>query len=367
MKALFLFAFVSLVSCDISDTLPSISTVNYKCPDDKIHLKHDVCAIQEYDNSDNILYIKKKCGKNKKCLLSDSTTISRTNKNVIYYQCQTSKLGLLKTGKKCSLDSECITNYCKDKKCSTLEECIDMTHCGKGKYCYKPNQSSTGTCKNYISEGGECDSENWCGNGLDCHYTNSKGKCTKLYSLDVGTKNVYNSELCKTGIISSDGNKECVTFSSASIVHDDTENKDYCQAVCKNSNNNDVNCEIIEDYINYDDVFTNTDGKVSCTYSKGKFDLVEKMKKRYDKIKLSKLLKKEIDYDYYSFYGDKKYAELKSVYDNYNLLLDRNFIKENGKKNGDKKCEYEFWKSTISSSFVNIYIGFILSLLGILV
>ena len=94
--------------------------------------------------------------------------------------------------------------------------------------------------------------------------------------------------------------------------------------------------------------------------------MVDELVKRYNKIKLDKILEKE-DCDYSSYLCDKKYAELYNVHSSYDTLKYLGLIKDNGEKNKDKKCEYEFWRTiTVSSSYVNVCFGFILVLLSLL-
>ena len=370
MKALILIGLLTFISCNRGDNVGNIGffeKLTYKCPDEKLKLKDDLCAIYVkkyvYDstsgrtNSDSVLYIKQKCGKNKHCLQYDDESLvldSSNYEDVEYYTCVKDKLSLLKLGKKCSLNSECLSGFCKNNKCSTQDKCYRDENCGKGKYC---DDMYTHTCKAYVNEGESCDN-NYCGNGLKCYpeeSTATNRKCVKFFSLDVGTKINYDSELCKTGIFSIN-DKKCVTFSK----YDSTNKK----VLCKDEGGNEVECKI-----SYADVtFTNKNGEEVTNYSQGRFDLLGDLIKRYNKIKLNKLNEKEEkDYDYYDYYGDKKFAELKAVYDNYAILLDKGLIKENGKKNGDNKCEYEFWKSTISSSYINFCLGFALALLSLLI
>ena len=370
MKALILIALLSLIYCEINVNV--IDSVTFKCPDEKLKLKDDLCAIylqdHELDASGNdnanpvVLYIKKKCGKNQHCIEYDSVLYSKyyepkKYEDFSYFTCQKSKLKKLKLNKKCSLNSECLTGICKNNKCSTLDPCLENENCGKGKYCYK--SGSTNTCKSYLNEGETCSitsSSDKCSNGLECYSDDSTattGKCTKLFSLDVDAKNVQNSELCKTGIVS-DSNI-CVTF----YKYD----SDTSKVLCKDGNNKEVECYITE--ID-DDTFTDKNGDSVTIYSQGKFDLLGDIIERYNKIKLNKLNEKEEAYDYAGYYGDKKFAELKAVFDNYAPLLDQGLIKANGKKNGDNKCEYEFWKSTISSSYINACLGFALAVLSLL-
>ena len=118
MKALILIVLLAFISCDITVTVPPIISTTYKCPDEKLKLKDDLCAIYVkkyvYDstsgrtNSDSVLYIKQKCGKNKHCLQYDDESLvldSSNYEDVEYYTCVKDKLSLLKLGKKCSLNS----------------------------------------------------------------------------------------------------------------------------------------------------------------------------------------------------------------------------------------------------------------------
>ena len=395
MKALIILALLALIYCD-DDGIPSINEyTTFVCPDDKIKLKNDVCAyiqseevmkckydstyqssnedcgyIYGYTNptsggSTITVNIKKKCGKNEKCKAISERVDSKdlkysgtndedltvTKKEEHIFKCINYKVNLLKENKKCSFGGECLTGYCSGGKCKTLDKCTDDENCGKGKYCY--TGGTTPTCKSRLSGPGTCDannSEKCCGEGLSYIYdsTEKKYKCIKYFSLSVGDT-CDDSEQCKSGICSS---SQCVSY----VETDST----TCDVTCKDSADKKFTC--------LGGSFTNKDEKEVCLYPKEKFDLLGDMIDRYNKIKLDKLNKKE-DYAYipYSqYFGDKKYAEKKAVYDNYAYLKDQGLIKSDGKRNGDKKCEYEFWKSTISSSYVHVYLGFALALLGLL-
>ena len=396
MKALIILALLALIYGD--GGIPGIDEATFVCPDDKIKLKNDVCAYIQYkevikckydgsssgtdEDCDNksgysktsseslTVNIKKKCGKNEKCIEIDGRIDSEdkedpgatnkdftvTKKEEAIYKCINYKVNLLKENKKCSFDGECFTGYCSGGKCKTLDKCTEDENCGKGKYCYKGGD--TPTCKSRLSGPGTCDannSEKCCGEGLSYIYdsTEKKYKCIKYFSLSVGDKCGDNDQ-CKSGICSYvQSGYQCVSY----VKTDST----TCDVTCKNSANTEYTC-----YSNA--YFTNKDNKKVCHYPKEKFDLLGDLIDRYNKIKLDKLNKKE-DYAYIpyrSYFGDKKYAEKKAVYDNYAYLIDQGLIKSNGKRNGDKKCEYEFWKSTISSSYVHVYLGFALALLGLL-
>ena len=260
---------------------------------------------------------------------------------------------LLKVDKKCAFGSECLTGYCKSGKCATLDPCKSDENCGKGKFCYwdPTSSSSTGTCKSLRTSAGECEvkDENCCANGLKLSTVTGKYRCEKYFSLDLDA-DCDSDEICKSGICY---NNKCAAFSK----YDTT---DACSVVCKNKAGTDLPGFCISGY------YYNTNGEKVCMYNSKKSSVLEDIIDRYDKVKIDKLNDKEEVYDYYEAFGDKKLAELWNVYANYEALLDQKLIKDDGKRDGDKKCEYEFWKSTISSSYVTTCIGFALALLGLL-
>ena len=107
MKALILIVLLTFISCDTGDYVSGIDSLTYKCPDEKLKLKDDLCAIyvekQEADSSgiykasSKVLYIKKKCGKNNHCREYYSDTLDFDSKNredVEYYTCFKEKLSL---------------------------------------------------------------------------------------------------------------------------------------------------------------------------------------------------------------------------------------------------------------------------------
>ena len=345
MKVLVLLALIALISC----SSPWISYSTFKCPDDKIKMGSDVCAIDTHEKDSDgkyteyVTYIKKKCGKNKKCEeMEYRYNINTGNQDDIVYAC-VKKLKYLKINKKCNYHAECLTRFCNGGKCAAQEECEKDEDCGPGKYCYyEKSGDTTKKCLNYVKETASCDSYKQCAPGLECN-TNSDSKCTKLYSLDRGAKTSYKS-LCKSGISSggvcieiekTDGN--CVTS-----YHDGTKSVSISPSTTKDS-----------------------DGNTVCIMFKMSSDLMSDIKKRYDKIKLDKILEKE-DCDYANYLCDKKYCELYMKYNFYQDLLEQGLIKDNGKRNGDKKCEYEFAKSLMSSLYINYCFGFVFVLLSLL-
>lgn len=365
MKALILFTLIAF------QTFQSLCfNMQYQCPDDKIQLDDDICGIEVSSTTDDIFYVKKKCGKNQQIDFIKGITISK--KTHLYYRCVT-KLNLLEVGKSCFLDSECITSNCANGKCATVSACTGDKNCGKGKYCYRAKdkygiEAETGSCKDYVKEKGECggDEGKECGPGLICYkqdYNSPKGTCTKLYSLELGARNVEDSRLCISGAtftIKRDNIKlkECVTLTDSKIVTAGV--IPYCQVTYTDKSNGKY-----ED--NSAETFINKAGSTVCKEDKRKYNLLGDIKERYDDIDLEKLLEKEEDsYAYHGFFGDKKYAELYSVYEKYSELLDKGIIEDDGKKNDDNSCGYEFWFSTISSSNVNVGLGFVFALLGLL-
>ena len=366
MKILIIIALITLIS--YSQSIDEYTT--FSCPDKKVKIGEDVCTVIEYVNDENDntkyytnYYIKKKsCGKNKECNSKGYKYNKVTKKTDELYTCQ-KKLRFLKIKKKCNYNAECYTGYCNNGKCATLDECTSNNEfvCGPGKYCkFSTASSNTGTCTAYSKEGVEVDiNYEECAPGLFSYYDSDKSKsyCKKYFSLDKGV------DVSSYGYDYHDYQKYCSTYqtyggkcveitevdSSCSIKYDDGKTTIPVTADDSNTNN----------------LYQIINGKRRCLYSTAKKELKDEVVKRYNKIKLDKLLEKE-NCDYEDYLCDKKYAELESVYENYENLLYYGLIKDNGDKNKDKKCEYEFWRSFVSSSYVNICFGFFFTLLGLL-
>ena len=350
MKALIIFALIVLISCDGE---PDIENAIVKCPDEKIKIGEDVCAISVYGGTfeKSFTYVKKKsCGKNKACYLRDDNYNIATKLDDYIYTCQ-KKLRLLKIDKKCNYNGECNTGFCSGGKCAAYntDGCKKNRHCGPGKYCY--NDNGTGKCAAYVGEGGDC-SNAGCAPGLGC---GSTSKCQKLFTLDTGDA-TSSDEFCKT--FAAYGGK-CIEVVKVA---------DDCSLTYKDKDGGSEIKVTIDENNKYTLADYNDDGSLDeCRYSYGPKELRDDIIERYNKIKLNKLTEKKKEMcDYKDYLCDKKYAELITVYENYALLLKQGIIKENGEKNKDKKCEYEFMKSMISSSYVNVCYGFALALLGLL-
>ena len=352
MKALIIFALIALISCDSDE--PEIDyDVSFECPDDKkIKIGEDVCAIASSQSATSpieaIVYIKKKCGKNKGCFERDDKYNKVADDDDIIFTCQ-KKIKYLKIGKKCNYHAECYTGFCNNGKCAVYDEneCDDDENCGPGKYCYNEK------CSDYVKAEGTCDgNELKCAHGYGCYYakdSTSTGVCKKYFSLEKATYST-NPFFCSSFFVSS--NRKY-----ADIVSVDAD----CSVKYNDGNEDTMKSDT------YSNLYVSVNDKKYCLYSSGGREFLGELKKRYNKIKLDKVLEKEYcDYGADKALCDKKFAELWAVYKNYGNLLYHGLIKENGEKNKDKKCEYEFWKSTISSSYVNACFGFAFALLGLL-
>ena len=341
----------------------------YECPDDKkIKIGEDVCAILSTikGTSGNTykFYIKKKtCGKNKDCSSGGSKYNTGTDVTDSIYTCQ-KKLKFLKIKKKCNYNAECNTGYCNNGKCAAFEKCYnnyDYSVCGPDKYCKGYSNYPTivaGTCTAYVKEGVEVGTDEECAPGLGPYYDSDLKKtiCKKYFSLDRGASATSSEAIfCKSYL--SDGTN-CIELSKVESPDN------YCSITYNNGNKDITSTGSATSGENY--LYETVGDDRQCLFSTGFNDLLDELVKRYNKIKLNKILEKE-DCDYgNNLLCDKKYAELYNVYNYYGYLYSQGLIKENGKKNGDKKCEYEFWRSTISSSYVSIYFGFVFALLALL-
>ena len=170
MKAIILLTLIALISCNT----PYVTLSTFKCPDDKIKMGSDVCAIDTHEKDKDgkytelITYIKKKCGKNKSCKkLDDRYNINTKSLDDAVYAC-VKKLKYLKIKKKCNYHAECLTRYCNGGKCATLETCREDEDCGPGKFCDSYNSQK---CYEYVKESGTCnDSDKRCAPGLNSSY-----------------------------------------------------------------------------------------------------------------------------------------------------------------------------------------------------
>ena len=350
MKVLLLFSLAILITCD------SLLESTINCPDDKkIKIGEDVCAISTSDATTSYVYVKKKsCGKNKKCIYKDPNYNVNTKGYDFILTCQ-KKLKLLKIGKKCNYNAECYTGSCSGGKCAAYgtEECSGDNNCGPDKYCGIENGKAK--CLAYITQDGNCKNGEKCAPGLKCDKSASSPTCKKLYTLEIGDSS-SSGELCKS-FAAYKG--KCIEVTKVA---------DDCSLTYKDKDGNEQNVKLETDGSNKNDLIETDDNYDEvCKYRYASKDLRDDVIERYNKIKINKLTeKKKENCDYGEYLCDKKYAELISVYKDYTLLLEKKLIKDNGEKNKDKKCEYEFWRSTISSSYVNVYFGFVFALLGLL-
>ena len=362
MKTLIIFAFAVLISFSNSQSLSS--TTNFKCPDDKIKIGEDVCAIESSKDGTteipNVVYVKKKsCGKKKECKVYGSSN-SYYNKDTpadtkgsrfdTIYTCQ-KVLKLLKIKKKCNYNAECYSGFCDNGKCAAYGD-IDCkgndNSCGAGKSCVQTGTSSSGSaiykCTDYAKLDGNCKTAD-CAPGLGDFWSSDYSTCTckKYYSLDQGDEIYSNSQkFCKSYYAPKGKCAEIISID---------------ETTC------DIKYKDDGDGTDTDNTLTTIGTKNYCKKKSGIKELISDLVERYNKIKLDKILEKE-NCDYAPL-CDKKFAELSAVVDDYGPLLYHGIIKENGKK--DKKCEYEFWRTvTVSSSYINICLLFAFTLLSLL-
>ena len=367
MKTLIIFALITLISYITSQSISYTTT--YECPDDKkIKIGEDVCAILSGVKGTNYntynYYIKKKsCGKKKGCKQYGSRIYNQgTGLYDQIYTCQ-KKVKLLKIKKKCNHNAECNTAYCNNGKCAASEKCYGSdSMCGPGKYCKGYDSSNypnivAGTCTDYVKEGVVVGTDEKCapGYGKFTDPDTSEITCKKYFSLDK-SKPTSGDEFCKS--------LYSVNDKCAELIKVETPDN-YCSITYDNGEGQKTTTGSAT--VGENSLYETIDGVRNCLYSTGKKELVDELVKRYNKIKLDKLLEKE-DCDYGSDdLCDKKYAELNAVYNDYDTLRYLKLIKDNGEKNKDKKCEYEFWRTmNVSSSYVNVCFGVVFALLSLL-
>ena len=96
----------------------------------------------------------------------------------------TSDLSIAYPGEKCSKDSDCDSNLCKENICKGSakgKKCITNTDCNSGLYC------NNGICDKLFSIGDTgCTDDFQCENHAACNITESTGTCFKYFSLNPG-------------------------------------------------------------------------------------------------------------------------------------------------------------------------------------
>lgn len=184
-KILFIIPILFLVS----SSLVNAGINKLQCLDSSITYDSNIC----YYKIDSLHVYMRSCSSGYECTLEVESKKSRV------YACQ-SKYKKKEEGSSCLLEEECITNNCKDNKCTAKvigEVCDNDLDCSKDAYC------NNGFCKASAKEGEECDSYKGCLAGYDCGRKEkdaTKQTCIAEYSIPNGHYS-SDSNLCESGLL----------------------------------------------------------------------------------------------------------------------------------------------------------------------
>ncbi len=319
-------------------------TYNVKCPSDKKIKLKDVCAIYETEEKgdyNRTYYIKDECGKNERC---------KTQINTNYYQCQKT-IERLSVGEKCSFDFDCVSNRCRDKKCT---EYPSNSYCKAGRYAYNHE------CYDNLEENGDCTTRGvGCPAGYGClGKTGKKFNCTKYHSLGQGQEvGAGNEKFCQSGY-----EKYGYCLKIGQITQECTKEKRECKFKVEGLSNI---TEITENCVSYYPENDKNKETLVCPYGGVKTALFEKFIERFNKLDFKKINKNEEGATYNNYYYDTQLKVLKETHDYFQQLNIRGFVDKDGNVLKDKKCEYNWYIQWMSSSFIKIT-SFLLGLLALL-
>lgn len=341
---------------------------NAKCADKKAKWS-GACYYHLYEKNSNREIIKNehaifdKCGKGKKCNLEEETCEKDSNSGKREYD------------KSCNYNKDCLSNLCKNNKCSLLGEgdvCIDSLDnyiaCKAGFACVFVYDSNGITGKNkcvkLIKEGVEPKDNEACMPGLE---KDKDGKCKKYGSIDVGAEVVGNDLLCKSGLSGSnkDGNKRvCITLESDPTCNNDgeitSEIKSNEEQIIYPKDSPSEHCVRITDSSGNDKYYFEG-------YTKLQHKLYEEFLKDYNELDLDKI---NLDDNYASpgsntgigaLIGKLEWKTRKKyyLYKYANILKAAGIIDSEGEVVKDKKCEYDFLLKNLNSSFIKLNTIFI--------
>lgn len=321
-----------------------------KCEDDKA--KTDACLYylvdSEKDTKEYAIF--DKCGKGKHCFQGDDGN----------YQCsKKSNFKKRKSGQSCNYHEDCYSNSCVSNKCTLASEgeiCLTTSHgnigCKPGLTCAYDADSEKYKCFKLAKEDEEA--KHGCLGGL---IPNIEGKCKKYGTVDDGGKVPYNRYssyeyrlLCKSGICipqsDDDGNEFCLCVSltteptcSKGEVSKEGEWSDKTKIPEKSE------CKIGKDITGTDIYYYG--------HSQLETKLFQDFLEDYKDLDLEKINSNE-DKDYQS---SLKWKTLEKflLFKHAPELYAAGLIDSEGKRNDNKKCEYDFViKNVLSSSFIKL-------------
>ncbi len=197
---MFLLLFINYLIFIKSKFINDILCPQYECG--KI-IEDDLCSIK-----DNDFFTLQKCNILKTCKFDFYKNSSCESSEYEYYK-------KAYPGGECESNEDCLNDECNNGICMGKKEgeiCSNSEYCYFGYYC-----SNNKKCEKLKNENEKCSSSNECKRNLECY----NNKCTKLFSLKIGTElnendspylcengRVYNNKCLNIGLIQSKCNIE---------------------------------------------------------------------------------------------------------------------------------------------------------------
>ena len=177
---MFLFLFINYLNIIKSKFINNLECQQYECG--KI-IEENICSLK-YNES----YTLQKCNILKKCNFKENENSTCEYSEYEYYK-------KAYPGGKCESNDDCLHNECINGICIGKKEgerCANSEYCYFGYYC-----NNNKTCEKLKNENEICTSSNECKRNLSCY----NNKCTKLFSLKIGTQLNENDTpfLCENG------------------------------------------------------------------------------------------------------------------------------------------------------------------------
>lgn len=161
----------------------------YKCLEDT-DIGDNICLIKENDKDGNIINWVRKCPKGYRCngYLDQENLIECKKEQIQKYY-----------GDPCDINSDCLSNICKNKKCDAIpyeQNCTESKECMNDAYCHEEKKQ----CVKFIKGGQQCGDRERCTFGYFCAYEkkdDTNKKCIQYLSVPAG-QYAYNKKLCQS-------------------------------------------------------------------------------------------------------------------------------------------------------------------------
>lgn len=289
----------------------------------------NVCA-SYIENKKSYQIKKRKCKEGEKCINIGTSE----NKNM--YQC-VKILKKKRFGEKCGNNADCLSNICKNKKCSSKKEnesCSnEYLQCSHYLSCIK------GKCTKISKENEFCDNEGiYCDYGLECN-TNIN-KCQKIGTLKIGEICGDNEILCETGI---SYKNRCISVKVNGHCEENNDNEKFCVGLefDEGEGEGEGKEEKCVEFAGEDLV-----QNYECHTSKAKELMFRKYIKKFRKIDFGKFKRDEkssvTEGNFRYDFGKFDLVWYYQLYKNMDKFIARGFFSDEGNKNKKYDCEIEW-------------------------